>query len=153
MILNTATNLNNGYHPRCLFGYFNLLFLLVSFVSSSSLAFQFPPLIASFSTESPRKIASPKRVAVAGATGRTGKLVVQKLLERNKNNSNNNIHVVALVRDLTKAKETLPSDDSNISLVQCDLSNPKDIQKGKLLIANLIFYIVASPPCLFFVQF
>jgi len=122
--------MNNGFSPSSRLGYFNALVLLISFVSSSCVAFQFPPLIASFSADSPEKKASPKRVAVAGATGRTGKLVVQKILERNKSNSNSNVHVVALVRDLAKAKETLPSDDSNISVVQCDLSSPRDIQKA-----------------------
>lgn len=71
------------------------------------------------------KLAGPRKVAVAGATGRTGRLVVQKLLDKG------SVQVVALVRDITKAKETLPYDNSNISILKCDLSNPDDIKIGK----------------------
>lgn len=71
------------------------------------------------------KLVGPRKVAVAGATGRTGRLVVQKLLEKG------SVQVVALVRDLNKAKEALPYDNSNISILKCDLSNPEDIKSGK----------------------
>ena len=48
------------------------------------------------------------RVAVAGATGRTGRLVVQELLDRG-------VQVVSMVRDLDKAKEVL---EFNVTLCQ-----------------------------------
>ena len=69
-------------------------------------------------------IIGPQKVAVTGATGRTGRLVVQELLERD-------VNVVALVRDLDKAKETLPLDDDNLSVIKCDLSNEDDIRNGE----------------------
>ena len=95
-------------------------------------AFSFPPL-AVFSTAtvsasetsiSLAGIIGPQKVAVTGATGRTGRLVVQELLERD-------VNVVALVRDLDKAKETLPLDDDNLSVIKCDLSNEDDIRNGE----------------------
>jgi uncharacterized protein YbjT (DUF2867 family) len=66
-------------------------------------------------------------VAVLGATGRTGQLVVQQLLDRSESND---VQVVAVVRDLKKAKETLPAENSNFFIVKCDLSNPKDIRNA-----------------------
>jgi len=87
------------------------------------------------------KLAGPKKVAVAGATGRTGRLVVQKLLERE------SVQVVALVRDLNKAKETLPYDNSKISIVKCDLSNPEDIKSGKApgITGSALLIVLRSP--------
>ena len=66
-----------------------------------------------------------KTVAVAGATGRTGSLVVQELLDRG-------VDVVALVRNLDKAAEVLPGADagSNLKIIKCDLSNEEDIQQA-----------------------
>lgn len=62
-----------------------------------------------------------QRVAVSGATGRTGKLVVEELLNRGVAN------VVALVRDEGKAKEVFPSPPDNLEIVVCDLTNEKQI--------------------------
>lgn len=62
-------------------------------------------------------------VAVAGATGRTGRLVVEQLLERGVTN------VVALVRDEKRASEILPSDEK-VKIVQCDLGQPRQIQQA-----------------------
>ena len=61
----------------------------------------------------------PQMIAVTGATGRTGSLVVEQLVDRGMN-------VVALVRDLEKAEEKLPSSDK-IKVVKCDLGNEIDI--------------------------
>lgn len=76
------------------------------------------------------------RVAVAGATGRTGRLVVQELLERG-------VQVVAMVRDLDKAKEVLEFQEDIMNVVsdedesqqqqprliitKCDLTSEKQI--------------------------
>ena len=67
-----------------------------------------------------------KTVAVAGATGRTGSLVVQELLDRG-------VGVVALVRNLDKAKEVLPganAGSNSLKIIKCDLSNEDDIQQA-----------------------
>jgi hypothetical protein len=62
------------------------------------------------------------KVAVAGATGRTGRLVVQELLDRG-------VEVVAMVRDLDKANEILSSDKSSPTLwiQKCDLCSEKQV--------------------------
>ena len=60
-------------------------------------------------------------VAVTGATGRTGRLVVEELLKREVPS------VIAVVRDMDKAKEVFPTPPSNLKFVQCDLLNEKDI--------------------------
>eukprot|EP00979_Chaetoceros_neogracilis_P008869 scaffold1988_cov230-Chaetoceros_neogracile.AAC.1 len=66
--------------------------------------------------------ATPKKtIAVTGATGRTGSLLVQELLDRGNN-------VVAMVRDEAKAKESLPTPDGDhLKIVKCDLSSEDDI--------------------------
>lgn len=108
------------------------LLLLLSFRRNASpqfaTAFSLPPLVvfasaAVPSSEPPLTPTGPKKVAVAGATGRTGRLVVQELLQRD-------VNVVALVRDLDKAKEILPSGDDKLSVVKCDLSNEDDIRNA-----------------------
>ena len=62
-------------------------------------------------------------VAVAGATGRTGSLVVQELLNRE-------VSVIALVRNLEKAEETLPTSSASLKVVKCDLSDDDDIKQA-----------------------
>jgi uncharacterized protein YbjT (DUF2867 family) len=61
-----------------------------------------------------------KRVAVAGATGRTGRYVVEELLKRD-------IEVVAMVRSLDRAEEVFvnmtAAEKSNVDVRQCDLTN------------------------------
>lgn len=66
-------------------------------------------------------MAGIQTVAVAGATGRTGSLVVEELVKRN-------VNVVALVRNVEKAKEQLPYEDSQVKIVQCDLGKENQIQ-------------------------
>ena len=58
---------------------------------------------------------APRTVVVAGATGRSGRLLVEELLK-------GETVVRALVRDRTKAAETLPS-HPNLSLIDCDLAS------------------------------
>jgi len=78
-------------------------------------------------SESFELVPLPKKVAVAGATGRTGRLVVEELLKRD-------IDVVALVRDLKKAKETLPTDEvGKLTVKVCDFSNKKELLAGKFI--------------------
>lgn len=74
----------------------------------------------------------PKRVAVTGATGRTGRLVVDELLRRK-------VKVVALVRDLEKAATTLPPPRAgdDLTILQCDLGNEEEIQKCESYVMRL----------------
>ena len=61
------------------------------------------------------------RVAVAGATGRTGRYVVAELLARN-------VPVLALVRDIDKANILLdPSSNPLLTICKVDLGSKKDI--------------------------
>lgn len=62
------------------------------------------------------------RVAVAGATGKTGRLVVEELLSRGVQD------VVAVVRDTKKAKEMFPNAPDNLKIVVCDLTNESQIE-------------------------
>ena len=64
------------------------------------------------------------KVAVAGATGRTGQFVVQELLARGVPN------VVAVVRDKAKFDKVFPDAPDNLVCVQCDLGNPRAIQNA-----------------------
>lgn len=63
------------------------------------------------------------KVAVAGATGRTGQFVVQELLNRGVKD------VVAIVRDTKKASEVFPDIPSNLSIQSCDLGDFKQIDR------------------------
>ena len=62
-----------------------------------------------------------KRVAVTGATGKTGKLVVDELLSRN-------VKVLGLVRNETKAAEVFADYSKDTLEIQiCNLSDPEEI--------------------------
>lgn len=60
------------------------------------------------------------RVAVAGATGRTGKFVVQQLLDQN-------VPVLAMVRDVDKAANVLDPTNELLTIRQTDLGNKNDV--------------------------
>ena len=63
------------------------------------------------------------RVAVAGATGRTGRMVVEELLARGITD------VVALTRDEAYAAEVFPQPQpDNLQLTKCDLSNERELK-------------------------
>lgn len=65
-----------------------------------------------------------KKVAVTGATGKTGQLVVEELLSRN-------VRVVGLVRNETKAAELFgPSSSDMLEIQHCDLADPSAIEKA-----------------------
>jgi uncharacterized protein YbjT (DUF2867 family) len=83
-----------------------LLLLLLTAQRTLSLAFTSPPIT----------------IAVAGATGKTGSLVVQELLRRR------NTHVVAVVRDETKAKQLFPNASDNLRIVTCNLADEQEIK-------------------------
>ena len=64
-----------------------------------------------------------KKVAVAGATGRTGRFVVEELLQRN-------VQVLAMVRSEDKATQTFENITSSLlQIQQCDLTNTDEISK------------------------
>jgi uncharacterized protein YbjT (DUF2867 family) len=64
------------------------------------------------------------KVAVAGATGKTGRLVVEELLRRDTS------QVVAIVRDVNKAKEVFPTCPDNLEIIQCNLGDTKSIESA-----------------------
>ena len=66
-------------------------------------------------------------VVVAGATGRVGRLVVQRLLNPPFNSTQTPVRVRALVRDLKKAESVLPQDPS-LEIVRCDLLSAAQIK-------------------------
>mmetsp|Transcript_27537 Transcript_27537/g.40683 ORF Transcript_27537/g.40683 Transcript_27537/m.40683 type:complete len:378 (+) Transcript_27537:57-1190(+) len=66
------------------------------------------------------------KVAVAGATGRTGSLVVQELIDRG-------VNVVAMVRDLEKASDVLGPIKEGLEILRCDLSSPEEINQCSAL--------------------
>ena len=110
---------------------FSLALLL--FLSNTPIAPAFRlPLFSSTVTntkpsteEEPISYPLPKKVAVAGATGRTGSLVVEELRRRN-------VEVVALVRDLEKANNLFS--DEAVSIVKCNLASESEIEKGEFFI-------------------
>lgn len=69
---------------------------------------------------------SAKTIAVTGATGRTGSLVVKELLNRGKN-------VIAIVRDEQKAADVLPvkfpptAEKKNLIIKKCDLASEDNV--------------------------
>jgi len=62
------------------------------------------------------------RVAVAGATGRVGRWVIQELLDRKV------AQVVGMVRDVNKAERIFSDRPDNLEIVQCDLTNEQEIE-------------------------
>jgi hypothetical protein len=61
------------------------------------------------------------KVAVTGATGKTGSYVVKELLKRN-------VQVKGLVRNLDKAEKTFEGSVPGLEVVLCDLTNAKQIE-------------------------
>ena len=105
-----------------------LSFAIVLNPAITATAFQFPLFASSISKTKPSvegeiSYSLPRKVAVTGATGRTGSLVVKELLNRQ-------VSVVALVRDLEKAN-ALFSDVDDINIVKCDLGSESEIENGK----------------------
>lgn len=109
--------------------------VLVCFLLWTTAVSSFVPTSKQFSSrlvlhaEEPEILPTPTnqvvtKVAVAGATGRTGSYVVKELLKRN-------VQVKGLVRDLDKAKKTFEgSVVPGLEVVQCDLTDTKDIEKS-----------------------
>jgi NAD(P)H-binding len=64
-----------------------------------------------------------QNVVVTGATGRTGRYVIDELLNRNVSN------VIALVRNITKANDVFPNPPSNLHIIQCQLNNETQIKQ------------------------
>lgn len=113
------------------------IILLLVLCSHSAASFLFQPprnLCKLFNTKESRESdVLPRitkdvvgKVAVAGATGRTGSLVVQELLDRQ-------VAVVAMVRSAEKAKETFGDESKKhplLEIIPCDLTNQSQITKA-----------------------
>ena len=115
-----------------------LLALSLFVPGSTSFSTAAPPLVRpsptkdvldtkAFAETSKQKALSTKDVVttvmVTGATGRTGRYVVEELLNRNVEN------VVAVVRDMKKAAEVFPNPPSNLKITECDLCDITQITK------------------------
>lgn len=102
------------------------LLLLLVFLSNNNNVAAFaatPDISSSPQTTSTKNVVT--KVAVAGATGRTGRYVVEELLKRD-------VEVVAMVRDVKKAEEVFgeaPFPD-NLEVKKVDLSAEDDIDSG-----------------------
>jgi len=72
-------------------------------------------------------------VAVAGATGRTGRVVVEELINRGVT------EVVALVRDVAAAEEVFPNAPNSLKITKCDLANEKQLSQGMCAICCAFF--------------
>lgn len=93
--------------------------LITSFTTTSTL-FSTPPERTTEEPPKPPLSTLVKRVAVAGATGRTGKLVVDKLLSQN-------VPVLALVRDTDKAMNTFDPTNELLTIRKTDLGSKEDV--------------------------
>jgi NAD(P)H-binding len=106
--------------------------------SSSSLPISTTVLSATKTTPTPTVVKGPRRVAVAGATGRVGRLVVNELLTSYTADGGDGIGatsgttVIALVRSKTKAEDVFPAAlrPANLAVVVCDLSNEQQVTKA-----------------------
>ena len=72
------------------------------------------------------RLAPTKRVAIFGATGRVGQLVVNELLNGRRNTT---FTVKAIVRDSKKANDILPITNSELEIVTCDYTNSNELSK------------------------
>lgn len=96
------------------------------FLSSSAAVAASPPPVTA-TTPSPDSLQTKNvvsRVAVSGATGRLGRLVVEELLNRGVS------EVVAIVRETAKAAEVFPNPPDNLEIVVCDLTSKQQIESA-----------------------
>lgn len=107
-------------------------FFLSCFSFGPSLALSIPPIFSTATASPAVEATAPTetnavatKVAVAGATGRTGRYVVELLLEQN-------VSVVAMVRSAEKAKEIFSDPlPEGLEVIPCDLTNEDKIQNGE----------------------
>jgi len=98
-------------------------------LAGNSLAFSVTPTMAattgvSTTPELPAKKSVVSKVAVSGATGRTGRYVVNELLKRD-------VSVVAMVRDEDKAKEVFSDPlPKGLEVLACDLTSEDAINSA-----------------------
>jgi uncharacterized protein YbjT (DUF2867 family) len=115
----------------------NLAVLTIVLLLGDAESFVTPHFAATATATSPKagKKASPApgvyetknvvtTVAVAGATGQTGRLVVEELLSRGVQD------VVAIARNASKAEEVFPNPPENLKIVMCDLTNERQIESA-----------------------
>ena len=96
---------------------------IVAATTSTSLSLASTPADDNTEPETIQLADVVQTVAVAGATGRTGSLVVQELLNRG-------VSVIAMVRNLDKAEETLPTSDGSLKVIQCNLGDEDAIKQA-----------------------
>ena len=102
---------------------------LLLLLPSSTLAFSVTPTMAATTAvatlpELPATKSVVSKVAVAGATGRTGRYVVDELLKRD-------VSVVAMVRDEGKAKQVFSDPlPKGLEVVKCDFTSEDEIDSG-----------------------
>jgi hypothetical protein len=123
-----------------------IFFALVglAFLSGNASAFAVTPVMAATTAVStvPEALATKgvvTKVAVAGATGRTGRFVVEELLRRD-------VSVVAMVRDKAKAKEIFSDPlPKGLEVVKCDLTAENEIDTGEYMVAEKVLCVLCSP--------
>ena len=114
--------------------------------SGNASAFAVTPVMAASTVVStvPDALATKSvvtKVAVAGATGRTGRFVVEELLRRD-------VSVVAMVRDEAKAKEIFSDPlPEGLEVVECDLTSENEIDTGEYtyMVAEKGFCVLCLP--------
>jgi hypothetical protein len=106
---------------------------LIVLLSGNASAFAVTPVMAATTATStvpdiPTTKSVVTKVAVAGATGRTGRFVVEELLKRD-------VSVVAMVRDESKAKEVFSDPlPQGLEVIKCDLTAEKEIDNGEFIV-------------------
>lgn len=80
---------------------------------------------------------SSRTIAVTGATGRTGRLVISQLL-----NQYPNYKILALVRDIEKANSIFNTNlnTNNLQILKCDLMNSSQV--SKILSTNICSQVI-----------
>ena len=135
-------------NPVCMKPFAVVACLLLAELSKTSSAFT-PPIaattVAPTKGNAPQATVSPQplqpkdvvtKVAVAGATGRTGTLVVEELLSRGVK------EVVALVRDEKTSQEAFANPADNLQITKCDLNNEREMKKGTAFYGLSVVYTV-----------
>ena len=116
----------------------------VALLSGNASAFAVTPVMAastvvSTASEALATKSVVSKVAVAGATGRTGRFVVEELLRRD-------VSVVAMVRDEVKGNEIFSDPlPEGLEVVKCDLTIENEIDNGEDVVAEKGLCVLCLP--------